>query len=77
MKTKRYLTAIELQPLSIFADDKAVEGFELRMRYLDVDTPEKPRAAEPFFIDEESLLSMLEGVREQVLEVQRERTQKH
>jgi hypothetical protein len=77
MGPKRYLTGIELQPLTIFADDRAVEGFELRMRYLDVDAPEKPRSVEPFFIDEESLLSMLDGLREQVQEVQRERDRKH
>ena len=66
MTAPKYLTGIEIQALTMQIDQKDIPGFELRLRWIDVAKPDKKRTGDPFVIDEESLLSLLDGLRAQI-----------
>jgi len=66
MDASKYLTGIELQPLTMHVEGQDIPGYELRLRWIDVAKPDKKRTGEPLVIDEESLVSLLEQLSAQV-----------
>jgi len=70
MKARKCLTGVELQPLMISPGDEAIPGFEIRLRWIDLTRPEVPKIGEPLVVDKESLLAMIDGLREQIRRVQ-------
>jgi hypothetical protein len=67
MRPARYLTSIDLQPLTVrVGDDKdEIPGFSLRLHWLSL-ADQKSYVGDPLFIDTESLKSLLDELRHDV-----------
>ena len=66
MEASKYLSGIDLQPVSIETAQGSIPGYELKMRWLDIGQPDAPRIGDPFLIDEESLESLVEALQAQI-----------
>ncbi len=50
MDASKYLSGIDLQPVSIETAQGSIPGYELKMRWLDIGQPDAPRIGDPFLI---------------------------